>query len=70
MAVYDNKAADELARAKCWHRAWREVRRRPKGKRRGCLVVGQQIIVPKVPSNIALMNSPLSLLLTSWFHTG
>ena len=24
MAVYDNKAADELARAKCWHRAWRE----------------------------------------------
>ena len=34
MAVYDNKAADELARAKCWHRAGENgiIYPRPKGK--------------------------------------
>ena len=32
MAVYDNKAADELARAKCWHRARGEWQHLPQAE--------------------------------------
>ena len=35
IVVYDNKAADKLARAKCWHRAGENgiIYPRPKGSR-------------------------------------
>ena len=54
MAVYDNKAADELARAKCWHRARGEWQHLPQAETSGERLFARETLKQLPPPSICL----------------